>query len=396
MLNYMELVKLERSLRGARVLSVYLDGTADDFAAQRAWRIQLENSLKDLHTWLADSSRTERDQFERCVMLLEEQLAPLSGGVGARGWAAFITPDGVRDAGRLPIPMPTMAVWSTGACVAPYVRALKQTRRVVVALADARKAILYCYDRGALDKVKTIRAHATVGPTSHMGDAPRFGFHPGVRGTTGHDAAQRVLLEGTRRMLKEVADQAVRLAGADGWIVTGGIPRASAHLTESVAHSAPGRVLNLESLDIHASEAEITVAVEHGASTLRDALDLHQIEDILGQANGNGLVTLGPAATRHALEQSRVRELYLTHAFIEEHAVDAEDAVRKALSQDALVEEVSREAARRLDGHGGMAARLRYRLTESEAPAPELEVAAPLGASGISRAPSGKVRKGNS
>lgn len=371
MLTYTELVMLERSLGDARVLSVYLDGTAEDFAAQRAWRVQLEHSLKDLRIWLADSSHAEREEFERCVMLLEEQLAPLSRGVGARGWAAFITSDGVRDAGRLPVPMPTMAVWSTGACVAPYIRALKQTRRVVVALADARKAKLYCYDRGALEKARTIHAHATLGPPLHMGDAPRVGFHAGVRGTTGRDAAQRVLLKGTSRMLKEVADQALRLAGADGWILTGGIPHASGDLAQLIAHSAPGRVLDLESLDVHATEAEITAAAEHGASTLRDASDLHQIEDIMGDANGSGLVALGPAATRDALEQSRVRELYLTHPFIEEHAADAEDAVRKALAQGALVEEVSREAARQLDGHGGMAARLRYRL-----PAEQLDVLA--------------------
>ncbi|MDO8501828.1 MAG: hypothetical protein Q7S20_08285 [Gemmatimonadaceae bacterium] len=374
MLTYTELVMLERSLHNARVLSVYLDGTAEDFAAQRAWRVQLENSLKDLRAWLADSSHTEREQFEHCVTLLEEQLAPLSPGVGARGWVAFITPEGVRVAERLPVQMPTMAVWSTGACVAPYIRALKQTRPVVVALADARKATLYRYDREALDKVKTIHAHAVLGPPLHMGDSPRVGFHPGVRGTTGRDAAQRVLLQGTNRMLKEVSDQALRLAGTDGWILTGGIPGVSTHLAQSLADSAPGRVLDLESLDVHASEAEIAAAAEHGASTLRDASDLRQIEDIMGNANGSGLVALGPAETRHALEQSRVRDLYLTHAFIEDHAADAEDAVRKALAQGALVEEVSREAARQLDGHGGMAARLRYRLPDVEPPTPEAEI----------------------
>ncbi len=372
MLTYNELVKLERSLCDARVLSVYLDGTADDPAAQRAWRVQLEHSLKDLRTWLVDSSHAEREQFERCVKLLEEQLAPLSRGVGARGWVAFIIPDGVRVAMPLPVPVPTMAVWSTGPCVAPYVRVLKQTRPVVVALADARKATLYCYDRGALDKVKTIRAHATLGPPLHMGDAPRTGFHPGVRGTTGRDESQRVMLEGTRRMLKEVTDGVLRIAGAHGWILTGGIPHVSADLAQLMAPLAPGRVLDLESLDIHASESEIAAAAEHGASTLRDASDLQQIEEIIGPASGSGLVALGPAATRDALDQSRVRELYLTHAFIEEHAADAEDAVRKALTQGAVVEEVSREAARRLEGGGGIAARLRYRLPATEAPEPDV------------------------
>ena len=184
------------------------------------------------------------------------------------------------------------------------------------------------------------------------------------------------MLNGTSRMLKDVADHAVRLAGTDGWLLTGGIPQASAELAHSIAHSAPGRVLNLESLDIHASEAEITVAAELGASALRDALDLHQIEEIMGHANGNGSVALGPAATCEALEQLQVRELYLTHAFIEDHAADADDAVRNALDQHALVEEVSREAARQLDGHGGMAARLRYRPPGTEASTLEAEIGA--------------------
>jgi hypothetical protein len=365
MLTYTELVTLERSLRETLVLSVYLDGTADDFAEQRAWRTMLEHSLKDLRSWLADSSHAERELFERCVAFLEKELAPLSRGVGSRGWVAFITGEGVQHAGRLPVPMPTMAVWSTGPSVASYIRALKQTRPVVVIVADARKAALYRYDQGALARVHTIHAHAVAGPAAHMGDAPRIGFHPGVRGTTGSDAAQRSFLAGTNRMFKKVADEAVKLAGADGWILTGGIPHASTDLAQLIAHVAPGRVSAIDSLDIHASDAEIAAAAERGASALRDAADLGKIEDIIGRANGDDLVALGPVAARDALDQSRVRELYLTHSFIEGHSADAEDIVRKALAQGALVEEVSREAAERLEASGGMAARLRYRRPAS-------------------------------
>jgi hypothetical protein len=258
-----------------------------------------------------------------------------------------------------------MAVWSTGPSVASYIRALKQTRPVVVIVADARKAALYRYDQGALARVHTIHAHAVAGPAVHMGDAPRIGFHAGVRGTTGSDAAQRSFLAGTNRMFKKVADEAVKLAGADGWILTGGIPHASADLVHLMAHSAPGRVAAIDSLDIHASDAEVAAAAERGASALRDAADLGKIEDIIGRSNGDGFVALGPAAARDALEQAQVRELYLTHAFIEDHGAEAEDLVRKALAQGALVEEVSREAARQLEASGGMAARLRYKRAAS-------------------------------
>ena len=60
-------------------------------------------------------------------------------------------------------------------------------------------------------------------------------------------------------------------------------------------------------------------------------------------------------------------ELYLTHRYLEDFPPDAEDAVRAALDQDALVEEVSGAAAGWLDEHGGVAAHLRYRVVDPEA-----------------------------
>ena len=43
---------------------------------------------------------------------------------------------------------------------------------------------------------------------------------------------------------------------------------------------------------------------------------------------------------------------------------EAEEAVREALDQGAAVEQLSREAAAALDEHGGLGARLRYRVPE--------------------------------
>ena len=177
MMNYTDLATLERSLRDRRVLSVYIDGTAEDFAQQRKWRIELGQSIKDLRAWLTDSSHSEREEFERCVALLEEQLEPMANSVRSRGWVSFITADRVHSAEHLPVPMPSVAVWSSGACIAPYARALKQMRPVVVAISDSVKTTLYRYDRGSLSKVKTIKADIATSPPIHMGDSPRTGFH---------------------------------------------------------------------------------------------------------------------------------------------------------------------------------------------------------------------------
>ena len=99
---------------------------------------------------------------------------------------------------------------------------------------------------------------------------------------------------------------------------------------------------------------------------LRDEVDLRRIAEIIDNGAPDGGGSLGPDATRVSLEQLRVRELYMTRRYVDEHAAEAEDAVRAALDQGASVEQVSGAVAARLDEYGGVAARLRYRLVETE------------------------------
>jgi hypothetical protein len=165
-------------------------------------------------------------------------------------------------------------------------------------------------------------------------------------------------------MVEDVANKAVAVAGPDGWIMAGGIPHVTRQLTQSMEHVAKGRVLELPSLDVHASEAEIAVAAHESASILRDAEDLQEVSAVIADTERTGAASLGPDATRYALEQACVRELFVTERYLRDHASDAEDAVRAALAQGAVVEEVTRGVASRLDEYGGIGARLRYVLTK--------------------------------
>lgn len=373
MLTYSQLVALERSLRDERVLSVYLRGAADDPASRRAWRTDLDRSLRDLRRWLAGSSHEEREAFERCVVLLDEMLAPYASGLSSPGWAAFITDGIVQDAERLPVPMPTMAIWSTGMCVAPYIRALKVTRPVIVTVVDARLARIYRFRAGELSLLARIHAHAIIEPPAHMGDAPRRGFHGGVRGETGHDAAKRARVAGAERMLREAELVVAKHASLDGGILVGGAARIATRFKKMLAASVSERVLQVESLHADAADADILAAARAGASALRDATDLRQIAEIASADASHDAAALGPAATRRALERRTVRELYLTGHYLEDHMAEAEDAVRQALDQGALIEQVSHDAAARLDEHGGIAARLRYRAAGEHDGADALE-----------------------
>jgi len=362
MLSLQELISLARELGDEHVLSVYLDAAFDDPARRASWRVPVDNSIKNIRRDLEGSSHEERKGFEHCVELLDNELASFAGGVGAAGWVGFITVHGVRLAEKLPAPMPTLVIWRTGICIAPYIRALKQSRPVVVIVADASAARLYRYATGLLGSAETVHAHAVIEAPVHMGDAPRLGFHAGTRGETGRDASQAARLVGTDRMLEEVTRQGVKIAGHDGWILVGGIPEVSAHIAHAVERLAPDRVLRLNALDIHATDAQVHAAAERGASQLRDEMDLRHVSEITGGADDQRLIARGLTATQHALEQASVRELYLTPRFMADHLADAESSVRAAMAQDAVIEEVSRAAADRLDEFGGIGARLRYAL----------------------------------
>lgn len=360
MMTLAQLSALHRSLRDQHVLSVYIDGTATDPASQRSWRTQLDNSLKNLREWLSGSSHGEREAFERCTTLLDKSIAAFNG-LSAPGWTAFITRDGVVDSHVLPVPVPTFAVWSTGPAIAPYVRALKENRPVIVVLADASNANLYRYELGKVERVDMIRAHHVVEPPSHMGAPPKQGFHSGTRGTSGKDSAQRSLLEGRDRMIQEIVRSAVLEAGEDSFILIGGIKRVTSRIAKSLMGLAPDRVLELESLDIHSSIDDVAKAARAGASELRAATDNRRLSEIADQAGAGGLGALGPDATRVALDNASVRDLFLTHRYLENHAAEAEQAVRAALEQHASVEEVSSGSEVELDRFGGVAAGLRFR-----------------------------------
>jgi hypothetical protein len=360
MLSYPELTTMARSLRGERALSVYVDSEARDPAERRAWKLQLDHALRQLRSRLANSTDEEREMFERSGGRLVERLGEPDGPDGATGWVAFVTPEGVRHAERLTVPTPTIVAWEDGVRVAPYIRSLRDARPVVVFLGDARKVSIYRYADGQLQRLETLRARTNAEPPTHMGDTPRVGFHPGVRGSTGREDAQRARTHGTDAMLDEATDRVARAAGRDAWIVVGGIPRVVQSAAERITRSAPGRVLELEALDVHSSESQLEEAAREGAATLRDALELRRIEEAIEQGTPEGAAAIGLTAARSALEERRVRELYFTLRWLEDHPEDAERVVSAALEQRAAVAEVSGEAARILDEHGGVAALLRF------------------------------------
>jgi hypothetical protein len=362
MLTYKNLADLEKALRGRRVLSVYINGEEPDPAKRRRWRIDLRNSLNDIQSWLEGSPHAEREAFLSCRRMLLEQFDAMRG-VRGPGWAGFYTTDGASHTGPVPAPVATMAIWSTGPCLTPYVRALKESRPVLVLVADSRKVRIFRYAMRAVAPVETVHAKARVEHPEHMSAPPRLGFHSGTRGAVGADEAQRELQDGTSHMLHLAAEKVAQHATDSAFVVVGGIPAVASALLRQLPVDLAQHAMHAERLDVHATKAEVAEVARQSASLMRDSEDLQRIDEALSGAASNGRGVTGSVATQRALEQGSVREVYFTQAFLENHTADAEAIVRLALGTQAEVAQVSGAAAARLDDVGGIVARLRYAAT---------------------------------
>lgn len=360
MLTRQALVQLKNLLGDRKVLSVYVNGDEPDPATRRRWRIDLRNSLNEIAASLERSSHAERAAFDTSRRMLLERFDSTPAIYRTPGWAAFLTEDGVFESGQVPAGVPTVAKWSTGPCLTPYIRALKEANAVIVVIADSRKVRIFKYAERQVTLVNTVRAAAKVEHPTHMSAPPRPGFHSGTRGTTGADAAQRELREGTAHMLRLAAEKCVEAAAESSFVIAGGIASVANAFLRQLPADLASRAAQAERLDVHSTKAEVAHVARTTASRLRDLQDARSIDAIITSAESDGHGAIGSIDVQRALQQGSARGVYLTASFMERHAADAEALVRLALETNAELEQVSRETAVKLDAFGGVAARLRY------------------------------------
>lgn len=358
MLERSELVDLYRAHRDHTVLSVYLDADQHDFAERARWKVALKNGLSAQRKHAADP-----EELEQALSHLREVLDD-SGGRGflsGRGWVGFATAEGRLYAASLPVPMPDLVRWEKGLRVAPYARALKQSRPVVAALVDSRHARVLRYRMGALRERATLEADMFLGDLSDVNVSKRSHAHSGVRGETGHDAAQNFLEVERDRLLAQVAERVTKEIGRDGLLVVGGAPRAVDALRKELDLSDE-RTTKISSLSFDLSDAEILHAVELASSELSSGLHQRLLDGLFEQA-GNGRACLGDEDTERALVERRVETLVVSDALRRREPDRIDHFHGAAFEQDADVVEVAHGPGAALEERGGgVGALLRYRI----------------------------------
>jgi len=368
MLTAPELQDLTRQLEGVPVLSLYVDARVTDPAMRHAWRPAMSAALRAERERLTGDDA--RAAFDRAARFIEDPVPPLDGAWGAPGWAAFVTADGPHYAAALPVRVPTLAAWRDGPLVSPYLRALKQHRPVIVAIASARSVRLYRYALNELAALPDVALPvAEDGRTATAkSPSPRGSAYPAARGALDTEHAARRQRAEFQRLATMLAHRLSELAGHDGWILLGGTPMWARLAADALPAELADRALVSPELDHGDSEDAIVRLAKDAATTLRAAHSSAMLNRLLERAGAGGRASAGVPATQRALHVRAVDQLLLSPTLVSEQATLAEDVVRAALAQSADVEVLSGDAAAQLDhAAGGIAARLRFALDAPDA-----------------------------
>ncbi|MDX1646687.1 MAG: hypothetical protein R3304_06050 [Longimicrobiales bacterium] len=359
MLDSEQLVELYRRHRKDSVLSIYLDADQHDFAERGKWRIALKSAVADERAKAHDDER-----FDQALEHLQHTLDENDGGfLSGRGWVGFATADGLLHSESLPVPMPNLVRWEDGLRVAPYARALKQSRPVVAVVIDSRRARLLRYKVGLLAQRDVLEADTYLGDLTDVHVAKVASTHSGIRGKTGTDAAQNFLDIERDRLVVRVAEEVRKEVGADGLLVVGGAERTVDALKKELGDFAADRREILPSLNFDMSDSDLRKKVEDTASEISQRLQGEILGRVVDEARSEGAGCLGEEDTERALLEGRVDTLLISDSFRERSPDRADHFEGAAFEHGAKVIEVARDAGERLqEAGGGVGALLRYRI----------------------------------
>ena len=359
MITRQQLAELFKALGDQKVLSVYLTSDATDPADREQWRRRFERHAAEARRRLDGEGSPERKGFDSALEHVESALSGYNGFLPDRGWVGFATPERLHHAEPLHASAPELVRWAQGPRLGPYVRNLKLTRPVAAALVDQHEARIYLSRAGELETLATFSAQHVMHDVE-AGVSKRSETHSGVRGETKHDAAARSLAVETERMLGKAAAQLTN--GESEWpIVLGGTREAVAALRSRLSERSREQAVEVQSLHMGVSEAELREALEEAASELTKRRQARLVDEVVDAARARGRAVLGPEATSIALQLGAVHTLLLSRGYLAAHLEEAEGLVDRAISQGADVEELGGEPAVRLDEQAdGTAARLRF------------------------------------
>jgi stalled ribosome rescue protein Dom34 len=361
-------LELVRAHGNVRTLSVYLDGSVTDFAERNSWRVGLVHEIARVRETIHRTSHAEREAFDACAKQLLSRLPLDDMMLGAPGWVGFACENGDVYTESLDTPAPLSVTWGKGLRIIPYVGATNPGTALVV-IADQKRSTFYSLVGTELHELERHDSHAHVEVASHMGTTPRQGFHPGTRGEAQHDVTQREMREASARLLKETLRRLRLRAEEHEWVAIGGSDAAVARLAAALPESLAARTCIVTSLRASMSEADTRRLATEALAAVRSGSQQRLVCEVVEMAKEKGRAVFGAERIARELELGAVDLLVLSSAIPRERVQETEQLVRTALTEGAQVEVVRGAAAALLKVEaGGVAARLRFRASETAEP----------------------------
>lgn len=351
------LAEFSRALEGRMVLSVYIARENEDPGMGSAWRKRLEVALRDLRTDVEAMTPGDLDAFERAVDKVMAGVESFGRILPHEGWCAFATEDRLWLAEGLAFRPPEMVRWRLGAAVAPYVRALKEERPVVLAVLSSLHANVYRYEHGELSAPLELHAEWPPAEAGDVGISKRASRTSGVRGATKTDYTKRAQDENVRRHHKQVEEALHEMAGDSELVILGGTQKATHAVRKDLEEAFRGRMIELPEVTYDSSRDELIAQVRAAATDLTSERQAALVDACEDPHHGS----TGWNETYRALAAGAVDRMLVARGMVESAPDDAERLVRLALAQGAAVEEVGGDLGARLMGEaGGICARLRF------------------------------------
>ena len=238
-----------------------------------------------------------------------------------------------------------------------------RTATAVVVLVDAHSAVIARCADGVLTRVRSVSAPRPHGASDHMGDWPRNSFHPGTRGETATDAAQRARASARREFVHRLAPIIAHATAATELIVVGGSRLVANALGDALAGSQGRRAIVTDNLHRVLSSEEVVARVTATVGAYLAKQDLADVRTLLERTGAHTTGVVGPMASLDAAEHGAVDGVLMTQRYQSQRADEAERIISATRAQNGRVVVVGGRAADLLDAHaGGVGALLRFAL----------------------------------
>jgi len=368
MLSYSDLVQMERSLRQRQMLSLYVEGANGDPAKRDAWRARVEDALRPLEQVNENAPHDEREAFRTTVRALHDFLRHQPPPVHAATFAVFVSNETLLHDATLPVSLPTAAHWGHGMRVAPYLRAIRPERPVIVYVGGVKTAEVYEQQGDSLRRARRIKVPMVKQPTYHMGDAPPPGFSANTRGRTKKDALDRDVQTATHRVAHEIVEQIRQHSGDNAWMIVVGLPQVTHAVQEALPASLAARTFIERAALADETEKELARVTTAGVEALERRRQSTLVDELIEEAAIGRRGVLGRDAVQQGLMERRVYEVLFSSRFADEAPDALEAIVTSAFEQSALCEATRGPAEELLDRTGrGVGALLRYTVAANAA-----------------------------